>query len=599
MLSHNSILDLIEYPLRTRGEETACLVKSFGTYQSISWRKLHEDISRMASYLIECGIEEEDKVAIVANTSYFCVVADLSVSMCRAVSVPIYHSNLAEECNYILEHAECRWVFTGDGHLTQKIQSTAAYTRQIRGLIQLHGTLPDHKDPKCVNLETVLKTPIALNTLQSKAVQRKAQDLLSIIYTSGTTGTPKGVMITHANMLYEAQAITAINLLNKEDVQLLFLPLAHVYAKVSKIAWLASAHVLAFAENIQTLRNDLLLCRPTVMAGVPRVFEKFYASVLAEATRQKGIARTLFNRALELSEQYGQAELANTRLAWLKRLERATLSRLIFRTVGKKLKAALGGRIRLLISGGAPLSLKVAWFFRDAGIPLVEGFGLTETSAATLVNRPEHNCIGSVGRPLPGTEVSLASDGELLVQGPGVALGYWKDPENTAKVFQGKYFATGDIASIDAQGIVRIVDRKKDLIVTAGGKNIAPQKIETLLSSDKLIAHAVVHGDRRNYLTALITLDAEQLQAFAHEHQLNANTYQTLVQTPEVVQEITRIVGNLNHRLAQFETIKKFKILDHEFTQESGELTPSLKVKRKLVATRYAKELASLYDEHY
>ncbi|HET6344133.1 MAG TPA: AMP-binding protein, partial [Myxococcota bacterium] len=418
---------------------------------------------------------------------------------------------------HIVENSGATVVFAEDDKQVQKFRAERSRLPNLKKVVQIAGEVAD-SDGWVVSLGTLTAEALvdeAVLVERRRAVTRES--ILTLIYTSGTTGRPKGVVTTHDNMLYEAEAIQQINVIREQDVELLFLPLAHVFAKVLECVWVHSGHVMAFAESMHTIKENLAETRPTVMAGVPRIFEKFYGAVVQKGLAAGGLKRALFERAQALSEKRGELEAKGQTLPVAETLQFAALQRLVFSKVSRALKQNLGGRMRVLVSGGAPLAPKIAWFFRDAGVDILEGFGLTETSAATCLNRPGRNHIGTVGLPMPGTQVRLAPDGELLIKGRGVAKGYWQNEEATAEVFKDGWFASGDVARIEADGAVRIVDRKKDLIVTAGGKNVAPQNIENLVKTHRLISQVVVHGDRRNFLSALITLDADALKVFAEE----------------------------------------------------------------------------------
>jgi long-chain acyl-CoA synthetase len=336
------------------------------------------------------------------------------------------------------------------------------------------------------------------------------------------------------------------------------------------------------------------------MAGVPRVFEKFYAAVVEKGTSAEGMKQKLFLKAMELSAKNGELEATGEKLGLIESAEFGMLKKAVFAKVGEGIMQILGGRMRLMISGGAPLSKKIAWFFRDAGIVVLEGYGMTETSAATAINLPDHNQIGTVGAALPGTTIKIASDGEILVKGPGVMREYWRNPEATAETIDTEgWLHTGDIGEIDPRTqAVRITDRKKDLIITAGGKNIAPQRIENLVKTHKLIAQCVVHGDRRKFISALITIDPEHIGAFAQQNGISGS-YEELCKHPKVRAEVERLISESNSELASYETIKKFEILDKDFSIETGELTAKLSVKRKVISSKYGHIFDAFYEEKH
>lgn len=599
MASH-SILDSYLQNAQQHGDETAALVRTNGVYKPVTWQQMFQRTQKLATALLQAGLAPGDRVCLIAQTSLDWVIVDMAIIAAGAITVPIYPSNLAGECHYVVQDSASVMVVAETHEQTQKFLQGQSELPSLKKIIQMTGAVDDN--PLVVGLDSLIDGVEKIDEVElaKRRESIRSDSPFSIIYTSGTTGHPKGVITTHDNMLYEAEAINAVDILRKTDVQLVFLPFAHVFARVLEIAWLAIGHTMAFAENMNTIRQDMADSHPNLMAGVPRVYEKFYTAVLAQGRQKGGLSAVLFERALKLSEKNGQSEMGGPKLSAIEALQFRILKGLVFKKIAQGLGATLGGRMRLMISGGAPLAPKIAHFFRDAGIDILEGFGLTETCAATCVNLPGSNHIGTVGKPLPGTQARLAEDGELLLKGRGVTPGYWGHAQDAGReVLHDGWFATGDIATIEHDGSVRIVDRKKDLIVTAGGKNVAPQNIENLLKTNPIISQAVVYGDKRNFLTALITLDADNLKVFAKNKKLGEDSLAALSQRGEVFGEVERIVQNLNAQLARYETIKKFKILEHDFTQESGELTPSLKIKRKVINQRYKTIFDSFYSESF
>ena len=592
------MLDLVAEQLRARPQDTAALVKREGRYTEVSWAQLWADAERVGQALVAVGIAPGDRVSIVSNTRYEWVTLDLGILAAGAVTVPIYPSNLADECLYVCDHSGARLVFCEDRSQVEKLVAVRDRLPQVVVIVQMTGEL-EGADDRVMSMAELLARGVEVEgpTLAERRAGLGPESMLTIIYTSGTTGRPKGVVLTHANMLYEAQAVREIGLLEQADIQLLFLPLAHSFARVLAAGWLATGHVLAFAESMSTIKSNLAEVRPTVMAGVPRVFEKFHAAVVDKGMSAGGLKARLFEAALALSSKRGKLELDGRQLERLDTIKFRLLSKLVFGKIHAAVMETLGGRMRLMVSGGAPLPLEVGWLFRDIRILVLEGYGLTETSAATTVNRPADNQIGTVGPPLPGTEARIAADGEILFRGPGIMREYWRDPEATAESLIDGWFHTGDIGEIDQQtGAIRITDRKKDLIVTAGGKNVAPQRIENLVRSDGLISQCVVHGDRRKYLSALVTLDEAALRELAAQRGLTGD-YSALARHPEVRAAVQRIIDRANQDLASYETIKKFEILDHDFSIETGELTPKLSVKRKVVNSKYGHTFDGFYRD--
>ena len=599
LMAFSSIVESFLDKVQHRGNETAALVKRDGKYRSVTWNDMQVDVEKIASSLIHLGLKPGEQACIIANTSIHWVTIDLGILSAGGVTVPIYPSNLPDECHYVIEHSDAQFVFSENSELSNKILEVANRLPNLKKIIQLSGTVSGLSD-KVINLEQFFASAATdKKTIESRIASLTPDSILTIIYTSGTTGRPKGVVLTHSNMLYEGEALQSIDMIRPPDVQLFFLPLAHVFAKVLETMWLTVGHVMAFAENMTTIKDNLAEVRPTMMVGVPRVFERFHAAVVQKGTSSGGLKQALFERALELSEKNGKAELEEKRLGLADSIQFSFLKKIIFAKIGEGIMNVLGGRMRLMISGGAPLSPKIAWFFRDAGISIVEGYGLTETSAGTCVNLAHSNKIGTVGPPIPGTQIKIAEDGEILIKGGGVMREYWKNPEATNEVLKDGWLHTGDIGQLDPRfGTLKITDRKKDLIVTSGGKNVPPQKVENLLRSHKLIANVVVHGDKRKFLSALLTLDADQLNAEAKTMGLSGD-YATLSQHPEIVRRVQQLVDESNQTLASFETIKKFKILDHDFSVESGELTPKMSVKRKVVSSKYGHIFDGFYEEKY
>ncbi len=594
--SPRTILDHFLARVHERPDAPAARVKRGGRYESVTWAEMAADVEALARGLLGLGAKPGDRVVILSHTRIEWTLLDLAIQAVGAVSVPIYPSSLAEDCRYLIDHSDASVAFVEDAEQVAKLREVRAKTPGLRQVVLISGAAGED-DPWVMEWGAFRSGGEAIPEADVQAARETVgpEDMFTIIYTSGTTGRPKGVVLTHGNMLYEADAIRQVDLARIDDVQLLFLPLAHVFARVLQVGWLAVGNELAYAESFATLKDNIAEVRPTVMAGVPRVYEKFYAAVVDKARAAGGLQARLFEAACALSKKRGAALWGGAPLSPVEALAWAVLRRLVFRKIGAKLAAALGGHMRAMLSGGAPLSLTVGAFFEDAGLPIMEGYGLTETSAGSCVGRPDAYKIGTVGKPLPGTEVRVAADGELLIRGPGVMREYWKDPEATAEALEDGWFHTGDIGEIDRDGFVRITDRKKDLIVTAGGKNVAPQKIENLIGSDPLIARCIVFGDRRKYLVALLTLDADTLASFARERGL-AGDPTSWAHAPEVEAAVADIVARGNAQLASYETIKRWAILGRDLTVEDGELTPKLSVRRKVVAERYGDVVDSLYD---
>ncbi|HZH77218.1 MAG TPA: AMP-binding protein, partial [Archangium sp.] len=433
----------------------------------------------------------------------------------------------------------------------------------------------------------------APESFMQRVSEVKAEDVCCIIYTSGTTGDPKGVLLTHGNWFYEANGLKQLGLMLPSDSVMFFLPLAHSFGQVVKAAWLAMGFRMVFAESVEKLLPNLMETHPTILPAVPRVFEKVYNNVVSNGSSAPGLKGRLFRWAFSLFDEYVEAKNQGRESP---SLGLALARKLVFSKVRATLDEKLGGNMRLFISGGAPLSKKIAYFFELLGLQVLEGYGLTETSAAVCVNLPGRIKIGTVGPAMPGSEIQIASDGEILIRGPGVMKGYYKNDTATAEVLDPDgWFHSGDIGELDAQGYVRITDRKKDIIVTSGGKNVAPQNIEGLLKTYPLVSQAVVHGDQRQYLVALITVSEEPARKLLLAKGVTPGGYPEICRRPEIRAAVQEILDKVNAELPSYSTLKRFAVMETDFSQESGELTPSLKVKRKHVSQKFKQVLDGLY----
>jgi long-chain acyl-CoA synthetase len=581
------------------GAGPRCLVKREGGYESISWKECEDRVREIASALIELGIAPRQRVAILSSTRPEWLESDIAALAVGCVTVPIYPSNLAEECGYILHDSGARTVFCENLAQAEKIRRVARDGIDIEGrhldVHVDHIVLFDGRVEGCLALPELLargREALARNTaeIERRTGALRGEDLATIVYTSGTTGLPKGVMQTHANHLASLDAVATLGVARSGEIDFSFLPYAHSFGRMMEYLGLYLGTITAYAEKIDTIVQDLGLVRPHLMPAVPRIYEKIFAAVQHSRASSSPVARTVFDWSINIgrkrSEYVNRGAPVPSLLALADRIAHA----LVF----SKIHARLGGRMRIMISGGAPLGREINEFFHAVGLPIYEGYGLTETTPILTSNYPGTVRLGTVGRALKGVTLRLAADGEILARGPNVAGGYYNRPDETAEAWgEDGWFRTGDIGEFE-DGFLRITDRKKELIKTAGGKYVAPQKIENLLKARPLISQAVVIGDQLKYCVALLTLDADAVAEWAKEHGRGGRTLADLVEDEELRRAVQADVDAVNERLASFESIKYFRILLSDFSVEEGELTPSLKIKRRVIQKKYADRIAEM-----
>jgi long-chain acyl-CoA synthetase len=589
-----NLVTLFEAQARARGAAAALKHKRDGRWQDVSWTDLARRARDVSDGLAALGVRRGDRLAIIGETQVEWILADLGTLGAGGITVTIYQSNPAEECRYILDNSGARFVFCDTEAQVAKIRAVRARLPGLEGIIRLGGRAADAFERTLADVEAAGAEWRKANPKahEERLAAIGQDDPASFIYTSGTTGNPKGVVLTHGNWVYEAQAIESLKIIKPDDVILMFLPMAHSFAKVIGAAWFSTGATGAFVESLEKIMDNAAEVRPTVMPSVPRIFEKAYNTVVSKGLATPGLKGRLFAIAMQSFEQYATAKEQGRGYG---SLGFTIGKRLVFPKLAATLKERFGGRMRLFVSGGAPLSPKIAHFFDQLGFVILEGYGLTETSAGTFVNRPGQNRIGTVGPPVPGTQVRIAEDGEVLVKGGGVMKEYYKSPEATAEVLKDGWLYTGDIGLLDGAGHLKITDRKKDIIVTAGGKNVAPQNLENELKTDPLVSQVMVHGDKRKFLSALVALNEETARRWATENGVPPGA--ALHDDPRVKARIQQAIDALNAKQASYATVKRFAIVPKDFTQESGELTPTLKVKRKVVTKKYQTLLDSFYIE--
>jgi long-chain acyl-CoA synthetase len=579
-------------------DRPAEMVKADGHWRTLAWREVGDTVRELALGLLALGLRRGEAVALLSKSRADWVHADFAILSAGCVTVPIYPSYTPEQIAWIVNDAEVRTLIVEDAVQLAKALEVRDRMPGLAEIVVIEDGEP-HAPPVLSWATLRRRGREHAGALASALADRLASvggaDVASIVYTSGTTGEPKGVVQTHANHMASLDAVARIPGVEPGDVHLLFLPLAHAFARLEAFLGVHRGLVTAFAESLDRVADDLREVRPHFIFAVPRLFEKVHARLLSDVAAGSAARRRVFGWAMAVGARASRLAQAGRPLPPALALTRALAHRLVF----SKLHRALGGRLRFAVSGGAPLAAELAEFFHAAGLLIVEGYGLTETCPALTFNRIDRFKFGSVGQPLPGVELRLAADGEILARGPNVATrGYWKQPRATAEAFDAEgWLHTGDIGRLDAEGFLYITDRKKDLIVTAGGINIAPQLVENLLRADPLVSQAMVYGDRRPYPVALVTLSPGEVVRLARAAGLLVEDPARLATQPVVVEHIARVVEAANVRLPSYARVKKFAVLPEELTEEAGELTPTQKVKRRIVADKYREILEGLYRD--
>jgi len=574
----------------------AVRIRREGRWIDLSYRELAERVHAASVGLRELGLQDGDRVAILSDNRPEWAITDYACLTARCTDVPIYPTLPARQIEYILRDSGAVALFVSSWSQLEKVLSIRDQLPALRHIV---GFDADARAPGVLGFEELLacgRSAVARHPdWHAHALRVAPDDLATLIYTSGTTGDPKGVMLTHGNITSNVTTSCRLFTFMDGDECLSFLPLSHIFERMFGHYCMFYAGVLInYAGSIDTVAADMQDRRPTMMAAVPRLYEKIYTRVLDSVRASSAPRRRIFAWARRIGEEWVDRSLAGAPMPLALALQRRLADRLVF----AKLRARTGGRIRFFISGGAPLSAEIAKFFYASGMPILEGYGLTETSPVMAVNTFAHTKLGTVGRPIPGVEIRIAEDGEIITRGPNIMRGYYGKPQATAEAIDAEgWFHTGDIGLIDADGFLRITDRKKDLIVTAGGKNIAPQPIENLAKSSKFVSNAVMLGDRRPFPIMLIVPNPEPLKAWAARHALPTDEPERLVSLPEVRTKIEREVRKTLRDLAQFEMPKKFLLLPRDFSVDGGELTPTLKVRRRIVEERHRDAIEALYAE--
>ena len=564
-------------------------------WASLTWAQTAETVKTMAAGLLALGIQPEERIAIASATRIEWLYADLAIMCAGAATTTVYPSTGAEDVAFIISDSGARLVFAEDQAQIAKLRAQRDHIPDVIRVVTFDGQADGEwvlslSDLQALGAKHLAGHPAAVDEAVAAV---GPENLATLIYTSGTTGRPKGVELPHRCWTYVGAGSEALGILSAGDLQYLWLPLSHAFGKMLEAVQLQIGFPTAVDGRMDKIAENLAIVRPTFMAGPPRIFEKIHAKVVQTAQEGGGIKVKVFTWAFGVGNRVSLARIQGRKPGLAVRAQHALAGRLVL----SRVRQALGGRIRFLLSGSAALSKDIATWFHAAGLLVLEGYGLTEVSAAACMVLPGDPAFGVGGPPLAGTEIKIAGDGEILIRGPGVMRGYHHLPEATAEVLSADgWFATGDLGEIDQAGRVRIIDRKKDLVKTSGGKYIAPQAIEVMFKAFcPLASQVLVHADRRNYATALITLDPDALAQWGRAQGLTATSYAALTRDPAVRRYVQASIEELNGRLNRWETVKDFRILDRDLTVEEGELTPSMKIKRQAVETNYESLLDSMY----
>ncbi len=553
----------------------------------LNWSQVKNRIAQIQNVLIHTGVLSQDKVCIISNTCKEWGFVDMATMALGAITVPIYHSSSPEEMDFIISQTKPVVLFVENEIIYKKLLQSDLDLSQMT-IISFQLFENDTSQPYFLS-DLISAHRDKESTLTSQHI--KINDVATLIYTSGTSGQPKGVVLTHKQILSSVQDVFPMLEVTSQDRTLTFLPLSHVLGRMELWGHFFCGYSIGYARSIETIKKDLQLIQPTVLVGVPRIFEKIYFGITAQVEISK-LKKFIFDRAIEIGEHSLELSQQKKVPSMLQSLQKLLAHRLVY----SQIKEKLGGQMRFAVSGGAPLDSEIFAFFKACGITILEGYGLTETTGPVFVNTLFENRSGFVGKAVGDVEVRFEEDGEILVKSNKVMTGYFQNEEDTAAAFnEDGFFRTGDIGELSEDGFLKITDRKKDLIKTAGGKFVAPQKLQKLFSTQPLIGHVHIHGDKKKFIVALLTLDPDAAQNKIEELGITAQNLE-LSKNKKIQEEVRQIVAHVNHQLASHETIKRFHVLNQDFSIETGELTPSLKMKRKVIDQKFADILTELHS---
>jgi long-chain acyl-CoA synthetase len=599
-LPYQSMPAVLKENAQRYGERTAISYKKRNTYLSLTYGQFYERVLMLARGLRKAGVEPGDKVAIFSENRLGWAISDFGIQCAEAITVPIYATNTADQAAYVINHSSAKIVFVSTKVQYEKLLSIKDQIPNVEMVISYERFLGDRTFPVYTQYQlSEVSHPLTEDekaTIEAQIDAISPDDLITIIYTSGTTGVPKGVMLTQYNIIFDT--VYGLKILGVEEGRetfLSFLPLSHVLERTAGYyGAIFQGHHIAFAEKVQTVMENIIEIRPTCMVSVPRLFEKIYSRIYENVHQMSKLQQAMFHYAVEIGKQYANLKYVEKNPTGMIGLKYRFFDKLVF----KKVRNRFGGKLKYFICGGAPLDRTINEFMWAIGIPVFSGYGLTETSPAVTLSSLDNIRFDAVGKTLEQTEVKLASDGELLVKGPQVMKGYYRNKKATEESFVDGWFLTGDIGKIDDEGFIYIVDRKKEIIVTAGGKNIAPQPIENELKLDKYISQSLVFGDEKPYLVAVLTPNLERLIDFAREEKIDYVDMEDLVTNSKVIDVYAERLKELNSKLPSYETIKKFVLISREFSIEGGELTPTLKLKRKEICRIYKDKIEGMYTNN-
>jgi long-chain acyl-CoA synthetase len=583
-----TLADLLPRSAEKYGAAEAVRFKEGTAWVSRSFAEVGETVRALSLGLIELGVGKGDKVSILANTRPEWTYADFAALSAGATVVPIYQTNSPEECQYVLENSDAKVVIVEDDEQMEKIRGVRDQLPLLEHVIRMTGTSDD---------------AISFTELEARGARRDAsewearwqsvtpEDICTFIYTSGTTGPPKGCVISHGNYRAMLDMVNQTSVIEEGDLTYLYLPLAHSFALLIQFGSFDLGTTIAYWERDPLkIMPNLAELNPTYFPSVPRIFEKIYTTATSTMDKEGGLKKAIFNWSIEVGKKMREVERSGRKPGFLLRRKYDFANKKVL----SKIRGLFGGKIRLAVSGAAPINPDILRFFDAAGVLVLEGWGMTETSTAATISSEEDFKVGTIGKPFPGCEIKIADDGEILVKGPNVFQGYYKNEEATRETIVDGWLHTGDIGEIDEDGFIKITGRKKDIIITAGGKNITPANLENEIKQHALVSQCVVVGDRRPYLVALVTLDPEEAVAYAKEHGLPEDPEQ-LATNDDVRKALEAHVDQINEKFARVEQVKRIAILPQDLSQEAGELTPTLKVKRAVVMQKREPEIESLY----